>query len=128
MTEHKAMQRAFDTMYRGLAKQGWRQSVDPTSSMTCLYDGGNGLACALGQLGVTGESDEQSQCLGDYLLMSELPEYIRFHLQRGTLVWDLLVESQEAHDGNHAPEAMRDEFHIIAEKYSLSIPEEKTCE
>lgn len=48
MTEYLTRQEMFDISYRGLASQGWENSIN--SSGSCSYRGINGLKCAIGWL------------------------------------------------------------------------------
>lgn len=109
-----SMQDIFDKAYLGLAKQGFRQSLD---SVSCRYNGPNGTHCAIGHLGhipPAYEGDSVRQLIDAGLI--EGWEYDA-ELRR------FLVRLQSCHDRSHIPANMQVALEALAHDYSLTIPE-----
>ncbi|TPJ51751.1 MULTISPECIES: hypothetical protein [unclassified Mesorhizobium] len=114
-------QTQFDTIYRGLAAQGWERSYDEEHTM-CLYrDRPNGRKCAIGHLiadeDYTVDMDAFDTSSGCFTL-------VNFH-QRDLLM-DMTSDEfqllQQAHDNNEYPAEMKAAFEDIALDLGLVIP------
>lgn len=119
------LQEQFNTVVRGLAGQGWRQSRDPSAG-NCLLRGPDGRKCAIGHL--IPDPLYQKKMEGDVLALIE--GRWAFSPEEASAVVDLLpgqtvaAEWQEMHDGCASPRGMLNDFIEWASINGVTWPED----
>ncbi len=120
MSDNKeTMQATFDTIYRGLAAQGFMRSVvEDEGALVCRYRGTEGKKCFVGQ------------AIPEGLYHSSI-EGLPFDDLRGELLHHLLAlapesfwyQGQDAHDASTTPERMQKRLARVAKDFGLTIPQ-----
>ena len=110
-------QELFNTMWSGLAGQGWKRSIGGQIG-DYRYRGSNGLKCAIGHCIDNKTAKEwEGHSIGNANIEYKLnikPERLKF-----------LTDCQRAHDsGALISESVEQNFRDIAKKYNLTIPGE----
>lgn len=105
-------------MYRGLRKQGWKQSLK--SNHDCAYRGRDGMKCAIGQ--IIPDSVARS---ADRLAVSTV--FICVHdgidgFEKFAEDLDFWKICQMSHDANDVPSEMRQTFNRIFDEHGIKIP------
>lgn len=110
-------QQHFETMVRGLAAQGWEQSMRTADyGPQCAYRGDEGRKCAAGHL-LPDEKyspDMESQTCSSALVSSALP---------ADVLLNHLSTCQGMHDRNNNPVEMRQAFIDFASRVGFTFPE-----
>lgn len=128
----KTNQQAFEMSYLALMRQGERSSVSIDGNVQCKYDGGNGLACAVGHLvDVTDRAnlDYIEIIAGSGTAVDELVE--GEDLDIGGVNVNLLTAIQCAHDSIDASnsedfrEQLTKTYGYIGKARGLTLPEYK---
>lgn len=126
------MQEAFDRMVRGLAGQGWEQSLHSRWKATdgtpmCAYRSPNGHRCAVGHL-LTDEEAAYADRDGigcaplgvaGFSYRDAAPAWLR-----DPAMLNMLAVAQNCHDGARIPHRMRAGFVALAERFDLVWPED----
>ena len=118
-------QDTFDTVYRGLAQQGFKRSLE-TAGEGCRYRGAEGRKCAAGYVlpdemyhpGMEGFGIERERDL----IEGEKPNLPTLAIRNLGHDIDLLVDLQLAHDFADTPNEMRESLLAVAEAHDLTIP------
>lgn len=113
-TTYRTRQEIFDIAYRGLAAQGFKQSLDRES---CAYRGTDGCKCAIGFLiddldyspTIEGVSAANPGVLRNARIAYEYADFAR--------------DLQRCHDFNHIAEDMRKALHGFAARHGLTVPQ-----
>ncbi|TIQ64381.1 MAG: hypothetical protein E5X41_17115 [Mesorhizobium sp.] len=113
-------QELFDTIYRGLAGQGWVKSYDQDADL-CMYRGPNNHKCAIGHL----IPDEMYHHSMDDSVAGVMAygEFRKLELHPA-LTRDEFNELQDLHDSSDEddPTHMRRRFEEFARNHNLVIP------
>lgn len=116
MTQTLTRQEIFDTAYRGLEAQGFKQSLNGSG---CSYRGDDGRKCAIGHIipderynsdmeGIAADN-LADKCLNDLIAISD---------------YDFIWRLQRCHDGSYEPKAMQECLRELADGYDLTVPVE----
>lgn len=100
----------FNKMYRGLAAQGWKRSMNSLGG--CDYRGKGGMKCAIGHIIPDRVARENA---GLPLRLS--------HIEiQPVEVATLLYDAQSYHDTSNQPAEMQVAFVVLAAKHKLTVP------
>lgn len=102
-------QTLFNSMWIGLNRQGWEQSLDGDC---CSYRGEGGLKCAIGHC-----IDNKTATDWGTLAIYEIADSLGLSNKRK----QFLLDCQVAHDINKGLN-MKNRFQDIAAEYNLTIP------
>lgn len=109
-------QKVFNRVYRGLAKQGWKQALDKKlNSCQLLDDVGN--RCAIGHLVPIGDLRKRSWINND-LYPDEIAELAK---KLGVTI-EFLRDLQAHHDEGEGGKLMRERFRLFAQNHNLTCP------
>lgn len=105
-------------MYRGLRKQGWKQSLRGKDK--CSYRGRDGMKCAIGQIipDSVAFSADRLEVSSIYVCVNDGVEGFE-KFAEDLDFWKLC---QHSHDANELPDAMRQTFNRIFDKHGIKIP------
>jgi len=119
---YETLQEVFDDAYRGLAAQGFVQSIGDARGFTaiCAYRGRGGRKCAIGQC----IPDDQyfAELEGSSPATPALAQGKFFDKLFGRISKDKLVDLQSHHDSWPCPEDMRNALENWALVEGLTIP------
>lgn len=111
----------FNTVFAGLAGQGWQQSVN--SDGRCQYRGNDGMKCAAGHLIPDAEYDlyfEGSAVVGVPYFIRRYPEAARIFIGKLQNMHDYYWEYT---DRDKVPDLMKTDFIAFAARSNLKVPE-----
>lgn len=111
----RTRQEMFDTAYRGLASQGFRQS-QAKAKVFCAYRSPDGLKCAAGWLIADDRYDPALE--GMTADNSHIVDVIGAD---GDDI-EFLIDLQTAHDDGDYPGLMRENLEGVADVYGLTVP------
>lgn len=115
----KTKQEIFDEVVKGLASQGFKQSLLPEKDGGgCAYRGDHGRKCAVGHL--IPDEKYSKAFEGDSVAEYNIQEVLKSEGYEDACFLDQL---QHCHDSGHTPEGMRIRLRSEAERLGLTIPE-----
>lgn len=114
------LQAIFNKAYKGLHKQGFKQSLFEENREYCMYRGKNGFKCAIGHC--ISNKDYHPTMEGRSIHSETIVEsFLSDNFDKRLIL--LIGDLQDIHDYSSNPHLMKKRLHKFAKQHDLTIPQ-----